>query len=88
MSTSAQSPEMARFNDALRQAMQVSKTDLKRLLAQDKVTPLVPQKRGRKPKATTESSNDTSEPIDGIKDVEGTRSQIFMGGVRKPSGKR
>jgi hypothetical protein len=32
--------------------MQVSKADLKRLLAQDKITPLVPQKRGRKPKAT------------------------------------
>jgi hypothetical protein len=47
----SQSPEMARFNDALRQAMQVSKTDLKRLLAEDKVTPLVPQKRGRKPKS-------------------------------------
>jgi hypothetical protein len=46
-----QNPEMARFNDALRQAMQVSKADLKRLLAEDKVTPLVPQKRGRKPKS-------------------------------------
>jgi hypothetical protein len=31
-----QSPEMARFNDALRQAMQVSKADLNRLLAEDK----------------------------------------------------
>ena len=48
---SANSPEMVRFNSALRQAMQVSKADLKRLLAQDKITPLVPQKRGRKPKA-------------------------------------
>jgi hypothetical protein len=44
------SPEMVRFNTALRQAMQVSKADLKRLLAQDKITPLVPQKRGRRPK--------------------------------------
>lgn len=44
-------PEMERFNDALRQAMQVSKADLKRLLAEDKITPLVPQKRGRKPKS-------------------------------------
>jgi hypothetical protein len=42
---------MVRFNDALRQAMRVSKADLKRLLAEDKVTPLVPQKRGRKPKS-------------------------------------
>ena len=47
-----ESPEMSRFNDALRQAMQVSKADLKRLLAEDKVTPLVPQKRGRKPKSS------------------------------------
>lgn len=45
------SPEMERFNNALRQALQVSKADLNRLLAQDKVTPLVPQKRGRKPKS-------------------------------------
>jgi hypothetical protein len=42
--------EMTRFNDALRQAMSVSKEELNRLLAQDKVTPLAPQKRGRKPK--------------------------------------
>ena len=46
------SVEMDRFNDALRQAMQVSKADLNRLLAEDKVTPLVPQKRGRKPKSS------------------------------------
>jgi acylphosphatase len=53
------SPEMARFNDALRQAMRVSKADLKRLLAEDKVTPLVPQKRGRKPKASAHVSGGT-----------------------------
>jgi hypothetical protein len=52
------SPEMVRFNDALRQAMQVSKADLKRLLAEDKVTPLVPQKRGRKPKSSAPASPD------------------------------
>ena len=46
------SPEMVRFNDALRQAMSVSKADLKSLLAEDKITPLVPQKRGRKPKTS------------------------------------
>ena len=34
---------------ALRQAVRVSKDDLKWLLAQDKVTPLAPQKRSRKP---------------------------------------
>jgi|HubBroStandDraft_6_1064221.scaffolds.fasta_scaffold2232210_1 hypothetical protein len=49
------STEMIRFNDALRQAMSVSKEDLKRLLAQDKTTPLAPQKRGRKPKASASS---------------------------------
>jgi hypothetical protein len=53
------SPEMARFNDALRQAMQVSKADLKRLLAQDKITRLAPQKRGRKPKASARASGGT-----------------------------
>jgi hypothetical protein len=45
------SPEMQRFNETLRQVMQVSKEDLKRLLEKDKITPLVPQKRGRKPKS-------------------------------------
>jgi hypothetical protein len=43
---------MSRFNVALKQALSVSKSDLNRLLAEDKITPLVPQKRGRKPKAT------------------------------------
>ncbi len=53
------SPEMARFNDALRQAMRVSKEDLRRLLAEDKLTPLVPQKRGRRPKSSVPASHDT-----------------------------
>jgi hypothetical protein len=53
------SPEMDRFNNALRQAMRVSKADLKRLLAQDKITPLAPQKRGRKPKASARASGGT-----------------------------
>ena len=44
------SPEMANFNAALKKVMRVSKSDLNRLLEQDKVTPLVPQRRGRKPK--------------------------------------
>ena len=47
-----ESPEMSRFNAALRQVMRVSKDDLNRLLAEDKETPLVPQKRGRKPKTS------------------------------------
>jgi hypothetical protein len=52
ISAEIESPEMLRFNEALKQAVSVSKDDLKRLLAQDKITPLVPQKRGRKPKST------------------------------------
>jgi len=47
---SAPSPEMTRFNAALREVMQVSKADLNRLLAEEKLNPLVPQRRGRKSK--------------------------------------
>jgi hypothetical protein len=43
---------MARFRSALGNAMKVSKEDLNRLLAQDKITPLVPQKRGPRPKTS------------------------------------
>jgi hypothetical protein len=52
------SPEMVRFNDALRKAMQVSKADPNRLLAEEKLTPPIPQKRGRKPKLTPTTSED------------------------------
>src|SRR5258707_10904420 len=47
------SPEegFTRFQQALGSALSVSKADLNRLLEKDKVTPLVPQKRGRKPKS-------------------------------------
>lgn len=45
------SPEMQKFNAALKQVMTVSKVDLTRLLAEDKETPLVPQKRGPKAKS-------------------------------------
>ena len=60
-SNAISSPEMDRFNDALRQAMRVSKADLKALLERDRVTPLVPQKRGRRPKpvASGPASGDT-----------------------------
>lgn len=46
-------PDMAlsRFRDALKGSMRISKEALKLLLAEDKVTPLVPQKRGPKPKS-------------------------------------
>jgi hypothetical protein len=52
---------MARFRSALGSAMKVSKEDLNRLLAQDKFTPLVPQKRGPKPKSavSARASGDT-----------------------------
>jgi hypothetical protein len=53
-----ESQEMTRFNEALRGALSVSKSDLKRLLEEDKITPLVPQKRGRKPKASSHASPD------------------------------
>ena len=43
---------MDRFRYALGNAVKVSKEDLNRLLAADKITPLVPQKRGRKPKSS------------------------------------
>jgi hypothetical protein len=47
---SAQSPEMLRFNNALRQVMQVSKEDLKEILAQEKAANADKPKRGPKPK--------------------------------------
>lgn len=52
---------LARFNDALRGAMRVSKSELSDLLAKDRQTPLAPQKRGRKPKsaASGPASSDT-----------------------------
>ena len=52
MSQTVENPEMAQFNSALRKIMRVSKTELTKLVEQDKVTPLVPQKRGRKPKVS------------------------------------
>jgi hypothetical protein len=47
---SAQSPEMARFNDTLRQVMRVSKEDLKEILAKEKAANADKPKRGPKPK--------------------------------------
>jgi len=49
---------MARFQVALGQAMKVSKRKLDRLLAQDKVTPLAPQKRGPRPSVLAHASHD------------------------------
>lgn len=50
MKTAPQTPEMTRFNDALRQVMQVSKTDLKSLLTNDEAIQATRQKKGPKPK--------------------------------------
>jgi hypothetical protein len=44
-----ESPEMAKFNDALRVVMQVSKGDLKELLAKEKAANADKPKRGPKP---------------------------------------
>jgi hypothetical protein len=46
------SPEMSRFNDALRGVLSVSKTDLNRLLAEDKAAHPESRKAGRKPKSS------------------------------------
>jgi hypothetical protein len=43
---------MARFNDALRQVMQVSKSDLKALLKDEDAVEATRQKRGPKPKSS------------------------------------
>lgn len=43
---------MLRFNSALGAVMKVSKSDLKRILAEEKAHPAVSQKRGRKPKSS------------------------------------
>jgi hypothetical protein len=45
------SSEMTRFNNALRGVLSVSKSDLKRLLEEEKVSHNLRQKPGRKPKS-------------------------------------
>lgn len=49
---------MTRFQTTLGKAMKVSKRTLNRLLAQDKVTPLAPQKRGPRPSVLARASLD------------------------------
>ena len=46
-----ESPEMAKFNTALRGALSLSKSDLNRLLSEEKVSHRLRQKPGRKPKS-------------------------------------
>lgn len=48
----AQTPEMARFNNALRQVMQVSKPQLNALLKDEKAIESVRQRKGPKPKTS------------------------------------
>jgi hypothetical protein len=49
---------MARFNDALRQVVQVSKDDLSRLLKDEKAIEATRQKRGPKPSSSARASRD------------------------------
>jgi hypothetical protein len=51
MSKTSTSPEMDRFNIALRGALGLSKLDLNRLLSEEKVSHRLRQKPGRKPKS-------------------------------------
>jgi hypothetical protein len=51
MTKTSTSPEMDRFNSALRGALNLSKADLNRLLSEEKVSHNLRQKPGRKPKA-------------------------------------
>jgi hypothetical protein len=60
MKRTRKSPEMTRFNDALRQVMQVSKDDLQHLLHDEKAVEATRQKRGPRPKpsASVRASRD------------------------------
>jgi hypothetical protein len=51
-------PEMARFNDALRQVMQVSKSELKSLLKDEDAIEATRQKRGPKPSVSDRASRE------------------------------
>jgi hypothetical protein len=46
----SKSPEMKRFDDALRRVLRVTKAELKELLAQDEASKVGKPKRGPKPK--------------------------------------
>ena len=58
MKQSTDTPEMTRFNDALRQVVQVSKEDLNRLLKDAKAVEATRQKRGPKPSSSDHVSRD------------------------------
>jgi hypothetical protein len=50
---SVQNPEMSNFNEALRQVMRVSKSDLKEILAKEKAANADKPKRGPKNQRTS-----------------------------------
>jgi hypothetical protein len=60
MKADSRTPEMANFNTALRQVMQVSKADLSALLKDEKAIEGVRQKRGPRPK-TSASGRESRE---------------------------
>lgn len=53
------SPEYTRFDRAMKQILQVSKTDLNRMLAEEKAANAGKPKRGPKPKTSVPASSDT-----------------------------
>jgi hypothetical protein len=55
------SPEHARFQNALRSVLQVSKTDLNRMLADEKLANQGKPKRGPKPKHSSASDHVSSD---------------------------
>jgi hypothetical protein len=58
MQKQPKTPEMERFNDALRQIMHVSKDELKGLLKNEKAIEATRQKRGPKPSVSDPASRD------------------------------
>jgi hypothetical protein len=54
------SPEMGAFNGALRRVLQVSKTDLNQMLADEKIANQGKRKRGPKPKRRSSASGHAS----------------------------
>jgi hypothetical protein len=58
MKTTRETPDMARFNDALRQIMNVSKSELNRRLEADRRENEGRPKRGPKPKSSGHVSSD------------------------------
>lgn len=52
MNKAARNPEMGRFNDALRRAVSVSKADLQKLLAEEKMSKISKPKPGPRPKSS------------------------------------